>query len=266
MQKKFFNKKIFNRKTIIILSVIVCIVVIIALFSNSLRDVVKEAIKPDESKLSQTYNASRYFFRVGYPDDWYVEEDANGFGFKKDNEKGLVIRMLNKNDSAKTVVNSQMPSATDGNTVTEVPTLENDYTTVINFFYRGIKDGEKLSNLDACKRYMDELVAGLMYGDEFEIRYEFSDISEYTADNLKFSFVEYKCMVYAKAGDSENVDFDTAEPIKVFTGDLYVAARSMAYYAINFETELDSDSAEYTDYKKDFMNILNDFRFSVFDD
>lgn len=257
------HEKIFNRKTIIIVSAIVTVIVILLLFSNSLRDMVKEAVKPDESKLSQTYNASRYFFRVGYPDDWYVEKDANGFGFKSDNDKGIVIRMYNSEDSS---VKSE-PITTPANQENpEEKLIDNDYSTVINFFYRGITDGKTLTNLDACKKYMDEFAAGIMFDDDINVRYEFSDISEFTADNVTFSFVEYKCLVYGKNDDSESADGGSSEPVKVFTGDLYVASRSMAYYAINFETELDQSDAKYSEYRKDFVNILNDFRFSVFDD
>ena len=62
------HEKIFNRKTIIIVSVIVVLAVLLLVFSNTLRDALKDAVKPDESKLTNTHNASRYFFRVGYPD------------------------------------------------------------------------------------------------------------------------------------------------------------------------------------------------------
>ena len=109
---------------------------LLLVFSNTLRDALKDAVKPDESKLTHTHNASRYFFRVGYPDDWFVEEDANGFGFQNDREKGIVVRMFNANDAQKTLTESPESTAT--------PEKENgedkkDYSTVINFFYRGLR-------------------------------------------------------------------------------------------------------------------------------
>jgi len=261
------HEKIFNRKTIIIVSVIVTVIVLLLVFSNSLRDAVQEAVKPDESKLSQTYNASRYFFRVGYPDDWYVEEDANGFGFKNDNDKGIVIRMFNSADAGKNVAENQKPSATAGNSMQDQESvIEEDYSTVINFFYRDIKNGETLSNLDACKRYMDEFAAGLMYGDGFKALYNFGSISEFTADNLTFSCVAYTCSVYTCTTGANGEEILSQEPVKQYVGELYTASRSMAYYAINFETSLEKSSSEYTEYRKDFVNILNDFRFSVFED
>lgn len=259
--------KIFNRKTIIIVSAIVSVIVLLLIFSNSLKDVVKEAVKPDESKLSQTYNASRYFFRVGYPDDWFVEEDINGFGFKNNNDKGIVIRMYNIEDADKVSAATKEPSPSgDAAGSTSQSLTESAYSTVINFFYRSLNNGEVISNSDACQRFMDEFSSGLMYGDDYAAEYSFGSISDFTADNLTFSCVSYTCKVYSYTTNNSGEKIASATPLKVINGELYTASRSMAYYAVNFESELDPSSSEYTDYKKDFINILNDFRFSVFDD
>lgn len=265
MQNKFFNKKIFNRKTIIILSVLVCIVVIISIFSNSFEDAVKEAVKPDESKLSQTYNASRYFFRVGYSDDWFVEKDE--FGFLMDAEKGLVIQMLNKKDVEQASGSTQAPVETPAGTGADV-NIENDYTTIINFFYRQNQpdDVPVIKTLDACKRYMDEFVSGLMYGEEYKAEYKFGSITDHKADKEIFSCVTYKCELYGYVVDANGVKTLTEEPIENFTGEIFAATRNGAYYAVNFETTLDTNSKELSEYRQDFENILNDFRFSVFDD
>lgn len=261
------HEKIFNRKTIIIVSAIVTVIVLLLVFSNSLKDAVKEAVKPDESKLSQTYNASRYFFRVGYPDDWFVEDDVNGFGFKNNNDKGIVIRMFNADDAEQKsdITNPPLPTGTD-NSVAEQLTEQTDYSTVINFFYRGLKEGEVVSGSDACQRFMDEFSSGLMYEDDYAVEYKFGNMSEFTADNLTFSFVEYTCKVYSYTTDASGQKVASSKPLKTLNGELYAASRSMAYYAVNFESELDPANSKYKDYRKDFINILNDFRFSVFAD
>lgn len=47
---------------------------------------------------------------------------------------------------------------------------------------------------------------------------------------------------------------------------MYVAIRSMAYYIIVFEAEHDMlGGSSYNKYKDTFYEILEDFRFSVFD-
>lgn len=263
MTNKFFNKKIFNRKVIIALSVLVCIVVIISIFSNSLEDAVKEAVKPDESKLSQTYNASRYFFRVGYPDDWFVEKDE--FGFLLDKDKGLVVQMFNKKDVEQAAENDPSPSATPADSEVAV-SIEKDYTTVINFFYRQTENEQKIETLDACKRYMDEFVSGLMYGEEYKAEYKFGSITEHKADNETFSCVTYKCELYGYVVGANGTKTLTEEPIENLTGEIFATSRNGAYYAANFETSLDTNSKELSEYRQDFGNILNDFRFSVFDD
>ncbi|MBE7064670.1 MAG: hypothetical protein E7384_02505 [Ruminococcaceae bacterium] len=263
------HNKIFNRKTIIIASIIAVVLVVGLVLWNSLGDylgdAIKEAVKPDESKLSQTHNASRYFFRVGYPEDWYVEEDASGFGFQNDSERGIVIKMFNSADTNKAVTESSAPSAT-APTIENGMAKENDYSTVINFFYRGIRNGEEITALDACKKYMDEFASGLMYGDEYVAEYSFSGISDFMADNLTFSRVSYACNVYACEKGANGEKVKTGEPVETLRGELYTASRRAAYYAINFETSLETSSKEYNEYRKDFINILNDFRFSVFDD
>ena len=257
------HEKIFNRKTIIIVSVIVVLAVVLLVFSNTLRDALKDAVKPDESKLTHTHNASRYFFRVGYPDDWFVEEDANGFGFQNDREKGIVVRMFNTKDAQKVADESPVPSVSP-----EVPTDSKgkDYSTVINFFYRGLRNEDPITALDACKKYMDEFASGLMYGDGYVAEYSFGSISDFVADNLTFSCVAYTCNVYVCENGPNGEKVKTGEPVETLKGELYTASRRAAYYAINFETSLDTSSKEYNEYRKDFINILNDFRFSVFDD
>ena len=257
------HEKIFNRKTIIIVSVIVVLAVLLLVFSNTLRDALKEAVKPDESKLTNTHNASRYFFRVGYPDDWFVEEDTNGFGFQNDREKGIVVRMFNSKDAQKILTESPAESAVpDGSADGKAK----DYSTVINFFYRGLRNEAPITALDACKKYMDEFASGLMYGDEYIAEYSFGSITDFLADNLTFSCVAYTCNVYACEKGPNGEKVKTGEPIETLRGELYTASRRAAYYAINFETSLEPSSKEYGEYRKDFINILNDFRFSVFDD
>ena len=111
------NLWIQKKKKIIMLIAAVMAVIFLVSFVSFFKtdevDLPKE-YKPYESM----YNASRYFFRVFYPDDWDVNADQYGFLL---NEEGLVLELFPLRKILTT------PSATgDGKstpTPTPVPTL-----------------------------------------------------------------------------------------------------------------------------------------------
>lgn len=259
------QKRLFQRKTIIIIMAIVAVIMLLLVFSESFRETVEDAVLPDESKLSQTHNASRYFFRFGYPDDWVVEGDINGFGFMNDSEKGIVVKAYPKAEFEKINADSEgiMSGAEEDSEESTSIIKSEEVSTVINFFYREISDGEISSSKEACENFVDEFSKAIVNLESGQMaEYEFSEVTEYVADNVTFYCVSYTCEIYKEHTDEGDVQRETLNTV---SGEIYVAARSMAYYAINFETELSKKSNEYDSYHKDFINILNDFRFSVFD-
>ena len=84
------NLWIQKKKKIIMLIAAVMAVIFLVSFVSFFKtdevDLPKE-YKPYESM----YNASRYFFRVFYPDDWNVNADQYGFLL---NEEGLVLELF----------------------------------------------------------------------------------------------------------------------------------------------------------------------------
>ncbi len=260
------GKRIFQRKTIIIIMAVVATIVLLLVFLKSCGQEIQEVIMPDDSKLPNTYNASRYFFRIGYPDDWSVESDVGGAGFMCDKEKGIVIKLyptaeIGKATSIPTVSDETGDHNSSGG---KLSIVDEKISTVVNIFYREIKQGDKVSSDEACRRFMTEFADGIMYAnDGFKAEYSFGSISEEKGDRETFYRVDYNCKLYRLAEDGSTQE---SEPIQTVNGELYVVSRSMAYYAVNFETDLSTVSSLYDEYHKDFKNIINDFRFSVFDD
>ena len=76
-----------KKKTILLCIVIVMILVLAVSFVSFFKaDIIDE--EEEQTPYDSMYNASRYFFRVFYPDDWDVNADQYGFLL---NEAGLVF-------------------------------------------------------------------------------------------------------------------------------------------------------------------------------
>lgn len=112
-----------KRKTFIFCIVIVMLVVVSISFVSFFKsDVIDE--ENEKTPYNSMYNASRYFFRVFYPDDWDVNADSYGFLL---NPEGLVLEAY----PLKKIPVTPAPTAADGSTpvVTASPTLSSQPTT-----------------------------------------------------------------------------------------------------------------------------------------
>jgi len=69
---------------------IIVLIFAVVLLVAMIPQIVSEYLKSDEEMEGFTlYNASRFFFRFYYPDDWTIEKEASGF--LMDDETGLVV-------------------------------------------------------------------------------------------------------------------------------------------------------------------------------
>lgn len=76
-------------------TILLCIVTVMTwcwLFrSSAFLKLISLTKKKSRAPYDSMYNASRYFFRVFYPDDWDVSADPYGFLM---NEEGLVLELF----------------------------------------------------------------------------------------------------------------------------------------------------------------------------
>ena len=264
-------------------------------------DNLKKIFSPtqEEHGYSTLYNASRYFFRIYYPEDkWKVEGESHGF--LMDEESGLVAEMF---------------PLIYADPVTPGPDSDPKATAVISF--DKIRD-DTLTVRYYYKRYTDEMLQAA--GNE-----ENGDISESSSSSGSLSesappeenssadpaspapataipvntdirlldisaekvYAEYKQLL------GENYDISSLQTYKTtrfgytlrwFTytqkkpgginpgqkTDVYIIARSSNYLVITYESiddvtyKLTPES--YSKYRSEFLSILNEFQLSVFND
>ena len=247
-----------QKKKIVIITAIILAVLLVALLlirpiSRMLGRVITEEIPEGYA----TYNASRYFFRFEYPEEWVVNTDIAGFGFLSDSGTGLVVQLL----PAKSVSDDLSDSAeAPGITVT-------DSSVSVRFYYRNFQD-TALSLEEAFREYSDALTGGTLLGDGEDSVYVTGERTEFTGDHETFYRIEYTCeRSISQKTDEEEADApeETVEKVE-YRGELYVAVRSMAYYAVVFEYEADKSGLPIVPYTTEFDTIIKSFRFSVFED
>ncbi len=226
----------FKRSFVIKISVIFVAVICGVVFINYFKEKVELSEKTNEY-FPNLFNGSRYFFRVGYPNEWAINSGANGFLI--DENSGLVLEMYPLIKTQET----PMPSAES----TAAPeTNVRDETALINIYYRPIEK----DNIIDLEQALDIAMKELSESDRNIEENEISSATELETKNTKFKKVTYSY---------KNGTF----PVK---GEMYVAVRSMAYYIIIFEAENDIFAgSSFIKYKDTFYKILEDFRFSVFD-
>ncbi len=303
-----YNEIWHERKRTIVSMLLLLVVVMVAIagFRIIKQNIDLERIRnifetpEEEHGFSTMYNASRYFFRIYYPEDkWEVE--AGDFGFMLNQETGEVARMY-----PLIYADPVTPAPDDDPAATAVVSFDkiHDPSCRAIFFYREYTEvmlgTAKLNNSSDDVSATDEEVvrttqppsetgqadntdgapatsafsvdAGLLdvaaetvyY--EHVVRYGASnvgDMSSLTTGRYGYP-VKYFTYTYMSA-DPEAESLATA-----YKNDVYIIARSTNYIIITFETRCDAAEDNvppaYDNYRKAFLKILDEFQLSVFDD
>ncbi len=264
-------------QTLCIALAVVAVVVALLLIIPPIVKKVDKAISEDLPAGYVTYNASRYFFRIDYPEGWNVANDTAGYGFLQDKEKGLVVTIAPKESAGEE--GTDEPENNDINDIVEKRD-EMFNSASARFYYRGFEDDKVLDSKAAFTAFSEELKAGLLIGDGDEsVEINIGKATTYSGLNETFykADISYKIKATVKLeadiepdGESDEAASpdeltETKEVIKSYKGTVYVSARSMAYCAavIVYDTE---DAALYTAHKDEFKAVIDSFRFSVFED
>ena len=291
-----------NKKSFAVLFIIIILVVVSLMVANLVKAWIQaereKAQKAEEATLDM-YNASRYFFRVFYPNDWNVSGGTNGF--MVDSESGLVLEVF------PLVENPVTPEPTLEASPTTAPTIVSDQTAKPTatpdpregliryeyanayFYYREYTDfgiektdpatiapsstapGTSTPSATATPKIEEgSTIAPTVFQGDSPVALE--DVFSAVADYIENS----SDTVIYEIGKAKNIElggkrFRTAsytyegEDGIARKGDIYVAVRKMAYYVIIFEACENNEIKAYTKYAGDFKQILSDMLFSVFD-
>lgn len=227
-----------KRSFVIKVSIVFLVILMGYYVVDYFRESVEKMVAPEEH-FPKLHNAERYFFRVGYPEDWAAEAGPNNFFLDKDT--GLVLNLypLIKSPDA-----TPIPQETEQEDVQEP--LVRDETASISFYYRPIEEDEEMDLQTAMEKALEELMASGKNITEDNI----SAVMDYESEKTVFKKVSYTYM-------------KNLFPVK---GDMYVAVRKMCYYIIIYEAEHDVlAGSSYNKYKDVAGEIIDDFRLSVFD-
>ncbi len=273
-----------KKKKIILLIAAVMVLVFAVSFVSYFR--VEEEQKEEEFKpYDSMYNASRYFFRVFYPDNWDVSAEPYGFFL---DEKGLVLELfpLKKvsNTPGTTGDATPTPSPTPENTASATVDpragMERDTTLTIKIYYKEYGD---ISDKIPSKEDAVSTSSPTPEATETEMQatapptgaqvakptspVELLDLADYIFDEYK---KEHEALNYEyiapKHFNGASVEFCSLPYTYVkddlkMTGEIYVANRAMAYYIITVE----GTNAAFETNSKVVSNIIHNLKFSVFD-
>lgn len=285
-----------KKKIIMLIAAVMAVIFLVSFVSFFKTD---EVDVPEEKKPYESmYNASRYFFRVFYPDDWDVS--AEQYGFLMD-EEGLVLelfplkKILSTPGVTGTVTPTSTPTAPTGSgasaTVDPRAGMERNTDLTMKIYYKeygDIKDKINLSKentvSDATSTATDEHQSTqspapektaavnatvVVNADDKTAPVKLFDLAEYLFDEFKSNNKdsEYNYIFNpAETYKGENVNYYVLpytyvkDDIKM-SGEMYVASRKMCYYVIYVE----GTASSFVKYNKVFENILYNLKFSVFD-
>jgi hypothetical protein len=310
MKKKYvksYNEIWHERKRTIVSMLLLFAVVMVAIMGvRVIKDNIDfENLKnifeapQEEHKYSTMYNASRYFFRIYYPEDkWAVE--GGDFGFMTDTETGEVAQMypLVYADPV-----TPAPDADPSATAVIVYDKVRDPSVTARFYYReyteemlnagqepeeepeasgdlsvnatrapeatgatadtassATGDLQQGSAVNTDIRLLDVCAEATYY--DYVVRYtaNVGEIKELKTGRYGYTF---KWFTYSHTAG-------IGEATEAYKTDVYIVARSSNYLVITFESKCDISEgtvpAAYDKYRASFIDILNEFQLSVFDD
>jgi len=195
-------------------------------------DILREAVTTtatgnDEVMFDNMYSGSRYFFRIGYPNDWSYEAGQYGFYLNKEKHEAVELFPV------------KMVRETEGTATAQPSDFERVEGVTIAVYQIPIENGDLSYK---AKNAMDDLLAEVG-GTE---GYTFGEPASLTTKNVTFYRTEYS---YYEEGVTHRCA-------------LYTATRSMCKYVI----VTDCKGYLEGEYKETMDKMIKDFRFSVFDD
>jgi len=237
----------------------------------------------EEHKYPNLYNASRYFFRIYYPDDWAVEGGNNGFIMNEDT--GLVAELypLVYQDPV-----TPAPDADPEATAVVVFDKVRDPSLTVSFYYRDYTEAQQAEaegtaeatptpvvtaapTLEAGSTATAEVAQKQMVNLKLLDEITQSVYAEYTAkggETYRFTEPElYETDLYY----FQKFTFSyTDVNLLRHTEDVYVVVRASNYVVIEYDASGvfngSMDPESYGKYSEAFADILNEFRLSVFED
>lgn len=282
---KISNLWLTKRKYFIFLIAVVMIVVFFISFLNTFKE--EEIVEVDEYKPYESmHNASRYFFRVFYPDDWDVETGT--YGFMLDKEQNLVLEMFPLKEIEATPTpengteapNTQKPTVEPSATLDPREGMERDELYTMYFYYKEYDPiYEDLKALEKTKENENSDEIGISIQDAATGKTTAESENELKAPVSNEILAEYVFDKFIESKDSEQYTFDVPFPFVGdeaefmvlpfnyiendinMSGELYVTSRGMAYYEI-LVLGTNSYFAKF-DAVKD--NIIHNIKLSVFD-
>lgn len=257
----------------------------------------------EQHKYSTLYNASRYFFRIYYPEDkWEVEGETHGFFM--DEKTGLVAEMYQL-----VFADPVTPAPDSDPNATAVISTDKvrDTSLVISYYYRNYTDEmlEEANKQGNGENHVNDTNDGIYAAYENDVSTPAQEATGGPASPAGSTPVPVKTdivlldvaaeKVYGDYEASAGLLYDISEmktyktdrygyTLRWFTytyknasegnpgqkTDVYIIARSSNYIVITYEgidrvTFLETPES-YTKYKTDFLDVLNEFQLSVFDD
>lgn len=287
VKKNLWTQK---KKKIILLIAAVMVLVFAVSFVSYFK--VEEENKEKEFKpYNSMYNASRYFFRVFYPDNWDVSAEPYGFLL---NEEGLVLELFPLKKISQTpgtvAESTPTPSMSIENTASATADpragMERDTSLTVKIYYKEYDDiAEKIksygedvstsvptqkSEVTAAPTDVTTVPTSAITGTDAAKptpQVKLLDLADYIFENHKKEHENLNYEYIApKHFNGASVEFCSLPYTYVkddlkMTGEIYVANRAMAYYIITVEG---TNSAFETN-SKVVSNIIHNLKFSVFD-
>ena len=276
-KKKSKEQSIWYQRKITLLYLIILVVVIMVLVM-AVRSIISyvenntafsSSTNEDNEKYGNKHNASRFFFRVYFPDNWHVNAHSNDFWL--DEEQHLVLELFPMVKVVHTQTPAAIPAESDG-TPDRLAGMVRDESVTASFYYYDYTDEQKKwmqehpyqapeisEDLTEVENRTDLKLLEKIAQDVYTNMTGAFDKAVYTWDekmsNLETTDITFKTYTYQYTKDGVS-----------HTADVYVAVRSSNYYVIVYDGVSDETDSAYGTHKKTFLSIMEEFRFSVFED
>ncbi|MFR1519409.1 MAG: hypothetical protein ACLSVG_11700 [Clostridia bacterium] len=282
-----------KRKTFIFCIVIVMVVAVAVSFISFFKADIEEE-EEEKTPYDSMYNASRYFFRVFYPDDWDVNVDS--YGFFLNAGEGIVLELFPLKKVSVSPGPTAAGGATPAPTVSPAPSspatidpragMERNTDLTMTFYYKeydalyeyiktlvpsaapdassapspeptpgtvatpNVSGGPASSSPEKKEPPMKpEVIADYVF-EQFQKEHEAAGYGYSTKKKYDAEAIEFLVLPYSYVKDDLKMK-----------GELYVAARAMAYYVVQVE----GTESAFGRYDNVVQNILYNMTFSVFD-
>lgn len=278
-KQKQKEENIWRQRKITLLYLIVLVVVIMVMIM-AVRSIVSyvesnDAFSSEEEdeKYDYMHNASRFFFRVYFPEHWNVDAESNGFWLSEEEHLVLelypMVRVLHTADPAAT--STPTPEASQSPEGDRLAGMVRDSSLTARFYYYSYTEEQKnwiLANPSETPTLTEDLtepvnktdlkllekIAGDVYSEmtgafDPAVYTWDEEIQLYKTTDIAFRYFTYQ---YLEEGVAH-------------TADVYVTVRASNYYVIIYDGISTEEENGYRNHHKEFQSILEEFRFSVFE-